>query len=67
MPPAHCNLQQEEAENSAPPLDPPHCREVAVRCDMCREWRGHEGKENHGLHGGLPLSRPFTCLSLTAM
>ncbi|MFG6376521.1 MAG: 4Fe-4S binding protein [Desulfovibrio sp.] len=43
--PAHCNLQQEEAENSAPPLDPPHCREVAVRCDMCREWRGHEGKK----------------------
>ena len=43
--PAHCNLQQEEAENSAPPLDPPHCREVAVRCDMCREWRGQEGKK----------------------
>lgn len=37
----------EAIEGAVPePLDSPHpCREVAVRCDMCYEWRKENGKE----------------------
>ncbi len=54
--PAHCNLQQEEAENSAPPRAATCAANGAARKARKSRpaWRS-------------ALSRPFTCLSLTAM
>ena len=43
--PDHCNFQEEAANNPVEPNDPPHCRETALRCDLCEKWREANGKE----------------------